>query len=50
MQTTAAIWWNLGLAIHSVSFKAGKKASKMGVAAQWIAQVTDAMIPRRSFH
>lgn len=49
-QAIAAIWWNSGLAIHSVSFNAGKLAIRNGVTAQWIAHATEAKIPSRSFH
>jgi hypothetical protein len=48
-QIPAAILWNQGLAIHSVSFKAGRVARRIGVAAQWTAQAAEAKIPKRSF-
>ena len=48
-QIPAATLWNQGLAIHSVNFKAGRVARRIGVAAQWIAQATEAKIPKRSF-
>jgi hypothetical protein len=46
----ATTWWKNGLAIHSVSFNAGKLAIRKGVTAQWIAHATEAKIPSRSFH